>query len=125
MSKEVYHIWVGRFGPGAPEDYFVQAQDDGSGTPLCQFAADQGAWSFDYDFVEISWALELKDVRTFVDGHSYSRQYLDKVVSLAAARGLEEANVFVLAPKDEFPKPRSVSGDGYTLCYLGEFECDD
>jgi hypothetical protein len=120
-----YHIWIGRFGPKAPEDYFVQSRDDGSGAPLCQFAADQGAWSFDYDFVEISYLLEPRDLRAFVDGHSYSEQYLEEVLAVAAAHGVDQANVFVLAPVDEFPKPRSVTGKDHTLWYLGEFECDD
>jgi hypothetical protein len=44
-------------------------------------------------------------------------------VKKAAELGIAEANVFVLADKDEFASPRSVTGPGYKLWYLGEFIC--
>ena len=62
-------------------------------------------------------------VRDLVAGHSYSESYLDAVVKKAAELGISEANVFVLANKDQFTTPRSVTGTGYKLWYLGEFEC--
>ena len=122
MREHVDHIWLGLFGPDSPETYFVQTYVDDE-TPLSQFGAEQGERSFDYDLVEISFPNDPLPVRDLVDGHSYSESYLDSVVKKAAELGIVEANVFVLADKDEFASPRSVTGPGYKLWYLGEFIC--
>jgi Immunity protein 22 len=124
MSEHLFHIWLGLFGPEAPDNYFVQEYLDDE-TPQSQFGAEQGQHSFDYDFVEISFPNEPRPVRALVDGHSYSESYLDVVVQKAIELGINQANVFVLANKDEFESPRSVNGPGYELWYLGEFVCRD
>ena len=118
----VSHIWLGLFAPEAPETYFVQEYVDDE-TPQSQFGAEQEQHSFDCDFVEISFPNDPRPVRDLVDGHSYSESYLDAVLRKAAELGITKANVFVLANKDEFESPRSVTGPGYNLWYLGEFAC--
>ena len=126
MSKQTSHIWIGRFGPAAPEDYFVlQPCDDDFDGPRCRFAADQGETSFDYDFVEISFVDEMASVRSFVEGHSWWESYIDQVEKLATELGIREINVFVLGDTREFQHPRSASGPDYELWYLGEFERED
>ena len=122
MAAHFSHIWLGKFGPKSPESYFVQ-QFENDDAPMCQFAAEQEEQYFDYDFVEISFPDEARSIRLLVDGHSYSESYLELVVKKAAKLEIAEANVFVLANEDEFAKPRSVSGEGYHLWYLGKFEC--
>jgi hypothetical protein len=124
MSDNIAPIWIGRFGPTAPEFYFVQKYDDDE-VPSCQFAADQGVNRFDYDFVEISWVDDgMKDVRSFINGHSYSDAYIDQVVAKASEFGVKEINVFVLGDKSYFPSPRSVFGPDFRLWYCGEFDCE-
>jgi hypothetical protein len=123
MEEHLCHIWLGLFGPSAPETYFVQKYVDDE-TPPSRFGAEQQQpYSFDYDFVEISFPNDPRPVRELVDGHSYSESYLDAVVRKATELGITEANVFVLANKDEFESPRTVTGPGYKLWYLGEFAC--
>ena len=122
MRKHVCHIWLGQFGPDSPDRYFVQEDADDK-TPQSRFGAEQGQLYFDYDFVEISFPNDSRPVRDLVDGHSYSESYLDSVVQKAAELGISEANVFVLANKDQFKSPRSVTGPAYRLWYLGEFVC--
>ncbi len=122
MQEHLCHLWLGLFGPDAPETYFVQKYPDGD-TPRSQFGAEQGQAYFDYDFVEISFPNEPRPVRDLVDGHSYFQSYLDAVVRKATELHITEANVFVLANKDQFVSPRSVNGPGYKLWYLGEFVC--
>jgi hypothetical protein len=58
-----------------------------------------------------------------VEGHSYWASYVEAVVQAAAQLGVAEANVFVLADRDQFSGPRSAQGPGYRLWYLGEFIC--
>lgn len=122
MSEHRSHIWLGLFDLEAPDNYFVQEYVDDE-VPQSPFGAEQGQYSFDYDFVEISFPDEPSPVRDLVDGHSYSVAYLDAVVEKATDLGITEANVFVLADKDQFESPRSVTGPGYKLWYLGEFIC--
>lgn len=124
MEQHQSHIWLGLFGPEAPEDYFVHVfGEDGDAFPSRFGAEQEQPYSFDYDFVEISFVSDPLLVRDLADGHSYSESYLDAVVQKAAAAGITEANVFVLANKDEFESPRSATGPGYMLWYLGEFTC--
>lgn len=125
MAMEVSHVWIGVFASDAPEDYFVEHYgiDD---TPINRFAEEQGEKSYDHDWVEISYleASEASDIRSFIDGHSYSPDYIDAVCERSWALGIDKINVFVLADKNEFGNPRSVIGTNYRLEYLGEFNCN-
>lgn len=94
MRTHVSRIWLGLFGPDAPETYFEQKYVDGD-TPKSQFGVEQGESSFDYDFVEISFPNDPRPIRELVDGHSYSESYLEAVVKKAAKLKIAEANVFV------------------------------
>jgi hypothetical protein len=122
MEHYIEHIWIGQFGHEAPREYFVQKYHD-SDDATCQFSSDQNQTSFDYDFVEISWGLEMKPVREFITGHSYFESYLDEVEMLAKKLGVAAINVFVLANEDEFRSPCTVEGNDFKLWYLGKFEC--
>lgn len=122
MQEYLCHLWLGVFGPDSPEAYFVQEYVDDD-TPQSQFGAEQGQSYFDYDFVEISFPNNPCAVRELVNGHSYSESYIDAVIGKAAELGITEVNVFVLANKDQFDSPRSVTGPVYKLWYLGEFVC--
>ncbi len=123
------HIWVGIFKDNAPEDYFT----DNSGSepdydkPMNLFSKEQGVLYFDYDFTEISY-LHWKDAeepRSFIDGHSYSDSYINKVSEICKAKNINKINVFIIADEDQFDSPRTVTGEGYHLEYLGLFNCKD
>jgi uncharacterized RDD family membrane protein YckC len=123
-GEMIAHLWLGQFGPAAPADFFEERsprEDDDD--PLSPFAASQGETWYDHDFVEISYLDEMESVGSLVDGHSYSDTYRDAVVARAAALGIDRANVFVWAGREQFNSPNSTSGPGYQLWYLGEFEC--
>lgn len=122
QSLEACDIWLGQFGPDAPEDYFEERYEDDDGW-ISQFAREQGEKRYDHDFVEISFVDDMESVRSFVAGHSYHDTYLEAVVERAAALNIERINVFVLAGKNQFQRPRSASGPGYRLEYLGKFPC--
>jgi hypothetical protein len=124
MPMEVSHIWLGQFSREVLDYFEEHYRDRGDDDPLSQFAGEQGETWYDHDWVEISCLYELQSVRSLVDGHSYSASYLDLVLAKAAELGITEVNVFILADKGEFSRPRSVSGTGYRLWYLGEFTCD-
>ena len=123
MPMENSHIWLGQFLPGSPDDFFEEQYGRDDGEPLSQFAGSQGETWYDHDWIEISFLDDLESVRSLVEGHSYSETYLDAVVAQAATLGIEQANVFILADKEQFAAPRSVNGPNYRLWYLGEFRC--
>lgn len=125
MAMEISHIWIGVFASDAPEDYFVEHYGDDD-APINRFAEEQGETFYDHDWTEISYldAAEASDIRSFVEGHSYSDDYIEAVCKRATAIGIEKINVFVLADKNEFEHPRSVAGPNYRLEYLGEFKCN-
>jgi hypothetical protein len=65
MQEHLSLIWLGLFGPNAPETYFVQTYVD-EDVPQCQFGTDQSQSFFDDDFVEISFPIEPQSVRDLV-----------------------------------------------------------
>lgn len=124
-KKRTAQIWIGIFEDNAPEDYFVEMYSDDDDAPLNQFAKEQGETFYDHDWLEVSNVdmSESTDVRSFVSGHSYSDQYVDEVCERARSKGIDSINVFVMCvEEDEFSNPRSATGDGYRLEYLGEFD---
>jgi hypothetical protein len=130
MPMEISHIWLGRFSSeGDARAYFAEHYNDGDDndedgeTPISQFAADQGQWFYDHDWLEVSFQ-ESRDLRALVMQHSFSSDYLEEILSRANSLGLaEQANTFVLADKAEFNHPRSVKTEQYQLWYFGEFSC--
>ncbi|MGK7925701.1 MAG: immunity 22 family protein [Spirulina sp.] len=67
---ETSHIWLGNFpSADALEKYFAETYDeDDDGTPLNQFAADQGEHFYDSDWVEFSYSQTTTYLkRTFYD----------------------------------------------------------
>ena len=125
MGKNISHIWVGVFGPKAPDDYFDGRYVEFPDTAKRLFSIDQGSQAIDFDLTEISWSEELRNVRDFVSGHSYSETYLERVVAQTTAMGVDRINVFIIANEEEFPTPQSISGPDFQLWYLGRFDCDD
>ena len=130
MPMEISHIWLGRFSSeGDAKAYFAEHYNDGDENdedgqiPFSQFAADQGEWFYDHDWLELGFE-ENRDLRALVARHSYSSDYLEEVLSRANSLGLAgQANTFVVADKAEFNHPRSVETKHYQLWYLGEFFC--
>jgi hypothetical protein len=123
MPKEVSYIWIGQFTDEAPEDFFEEkyGRDD---EPLSQFANSQGQSWYDHDFVEISYLDSLEPIASLIDGHSYFDQYQTALLHVTQAKKIVEANVFVLASKDQFSSPRTASGIGYDLWFMGSFSYD-
>ncbi len=120
------HLWIGQVDGMKYENYFMDwPPEDEHGFMQNEFAKSQGELCLDFDFVEISFVDDYEDVRSFVDGHSYSDSYLDALVGRAEELGMREINVFVLANEDQFSNPQSVERADLRLVYLGVFDCDD
>lgn len=125
-ETETSHFWLGRFGTEAAANYLEEVWDeddeDRVHTPLSAFARDQGERWYDHDFLEHGFYPKAKSVREMTGGHSYHEQWADELVRRADAAGLTGMNVLIFLSEAEVGKPRSVSGDGYELHYLGTIE---
>lgn len=60
-----------------------------------------------------------KSVREMTAGHSYHERWSDELVRRADAAGLTGMNFLIFISEGEVEKPRSATGDGYELHYLG------
>ncbi len=120
----VCHIWLGKFASEAAlDEYFEESYDeDDDDAPINGFAKDQRATFYDHDWVERSFK-KGDDLKKLIKGHSWSEKYMSKVIAAAEKQKIAGANVFVMADRNEFRKPRSVKGKGYELWYVGTFEC--
>lgn len=124
VPMEVSHVWLGKFPNEASlEEYLEETIRDDDVTPMNVFAKSQGEVFYDHDWVEASF--EVSDqLRSLIEGHSYSSDYIDEVISFANANGIENANTFILADVNEFKDPKSVHGQDVCLWYVGKFKCN-
>ena len=125
MPMEKCHIWLARFASEEALDaYFEENYDkEDDDEPINKFALDQGETFYDHDWVERSFEGG-GDLRTLIDGHSYSENYIDEVIKLAGERKIEGANAFIMADRNEFENPKAVEAADYQLWYVGVFSCD-
>ena len=125
MAREIGQFWIGKFKFWGPRKYFIQ-KPYRENKSSCGFSKSQGIEYFDYDFVEISFVDELKPVKKFVNGHSYSEEYLDWLVNEAKKQDISMINVFVFnSGASCLETPGSAKGFGYNLHYMGEFEFEN
>ena len=123
MPMEISHIWLAVFpSETAFDEYFAESYSEDDESPINAFARDQGQNYYDHSWVERTFTKDA-DLRGVIDGHSYSDDYIDKVIQKASADQIESANTFIMADVEEFSSPRSVEADAYRIWYLGKYEC--
>lgn len=122
-------VWVGDFDTQDRfQAYFrdndaaeTEGQQD---APISQWAAGQGARFYDHDFLETQFVPErTQDIRPLLEGHSFSTSYIDAVVQAFEAEP-RPMNALVVFFGGDLEDPRSASGPGFELRFLGAFECD-
>jgi len=123
----IIKVWVGRFPSRERFDaYFEETysepdKESGEERPISQFAAGQGDWFYDHDFLERSFSPELvTDLRPLLERHSFSTSYVEEVVQAYHVQPTP-VNVLILFSGEELEEPRSVSGPDFELHYLGAF----
>ncbi|HBN74705.1 MAG TPA: hypothetical protein DD473_02560 [Planctomycetaceae bacterium] len=122
MPMETAHIWLGQFHSEEKLVAYLEEQYDNDEVPISQFAADQNESYYDHDWVEYNFCVS-HELFELIDGASYSNDYLDEVIEVAAKIGIESANTFIMADFEEFDKPKSVNTHSYKLWYIGTFKC--
>jgi len=139
-KKITSQFWAGKF---ADEDMFngfvvedpdhYAEENEDKDYPISKFAASQGEWFYDHDFMEVTFSEE--KTRT---GEKFNISWIDKWADEFDQRikkhGVSDVNSIVMMVVDNPPNgkphrqisnPVSVSGEGFELVYLGEIEYDD
>jgi Immunity protein 22 len=123
-STETSHFFLGRFrsaqqfGEFLKEDY---SKDDDD-TPLSPFYGSQGETFCDHDFMEHGFRDKEPTLKEFFAPYSYAEHWAEELAKRAADAGLDDANALIFITDSEIANPRSVSGDGFTLTYLGKIK---
>jgi Immunity protein 22 len=123
MAIKDAHIWVARFeSQEALDEYMDEAIDAGNDdAPISRFAADQGEGFYDHDLVYAEF-LKSTTPKALIECWGFSDKATEAVVAAVEALGVDGLNTSFVADMGEFSKPKSASGTGYQLWYVGQFE---
>lgn len=131
MTLEDAHVWVARFDSSDRFDAYFEERhydDDRDGRPLSHFAAGQGETWYDHDWIEYNLSDEQlpgpfeAQTKALFSTFSHTSSYLDAVVADATSNPLDGANAAVAINASEISNPRSVTGDGIELLFLGTYQ---
>lgn len=116
------HIWVARFkSKKALDEYMDETFDEDDDAPISRFAADQGVGFYDHDLVYAEF-LKNATPRALIECWGFPDKATAAVVTAVEALGVDGLNSSFIADKGEFSKPKSASGTGYQLWYVGQFK---
>jgi hypothetical protein len=124
-QTETSHFFLGRFRSQTQFSEFLKedySRDDDDDTPLSPFYGSQGESFCDHDFMECGFRDKESTLKEFFAPYSYAEHWAKELAKRAADVGLDDANALIFISKPEITKPRSVTGDGFTLTYLGEIQ---
>ena len=123
-DTETSHFFLGRFrserqfSKFLKEDYSKEDDD----APLSPFYGSQDEIFCDHDFMETGFRETRQTLKKFFALYSYSEHWAEELRKRAVDAGLEDANALIVISKDQITQPRTVTGDGFTLTYLGEIK---
>jgi hypothetical protein len=123
-DTETSHFFLGRFQSARDFAKFLKedfSQDDDD-APISAFYGSQGETFCDHDFMEHGFRNKEQPLKEFLAPYSYAEHWAEELLKKAATAGLDDANALIFISKDQIKKPRSVSGDGFILTYLGKIK---
>lgn len=128
MRTEKSHFWVGKFDTESIYFDFVGEDDsrykleDYDDVPVSKFAESQGEIWIDHDFMESGFEEPNADIKVQFNKYSYSNFWGEEFEKRCSKLGESAHNVLVFITDHQIEKPRSVSGKGFTLDYLGTIQ---
>jgi hypothetical protein len=128
MPKQIAHFWAGRFGSKPLFDSFfkeVYSEDDDE-TPISRFAESQAEKWIDHDCLEVGFENSDAPVEAKLAMYSYADKWLHEFQRRLTAHGLNDVNAVAMCMfNDNDPQiasPKSFSGEGFSMQYLGTIE---
>lgn len=117
------HIWIGLFDSKKRLEKYMDETygEDDDETPISEFAHDQAEWFYDHDLVYAEY-IKKATAQSLIEIWGFPEQSVVKVLAVIEKLGPIKANVSFVADKDEFKTPRSATGNGYELWYIGQFD---
>jgi len=128
MRTEKSHFWIGKFD--SEDLYFDFVGEDNSryeldnydDIPVSKFAKSQGEIWIDHDFMESGFEEPNKDIKIQFNKYSYSFNWGKELEKRCLKLTESENNTLIFINEDQIEKPNSVSGNGFTLEYMGTIE---
>lgn len=121
MIESTVDVWVGNFPSESDLSAYFEEDYSDDDTPISKFAADQGQWFYDHDFVERGFFETTADLVNALGAHSYAASYIDAVNAAYKALSLPPVNTAVFAFDAEISHPQSVQHERHLLVHLGRF----
>lgn len=123
LESEIADVWVGRFASQAAHDAYLEEtySETDEDSPISQFAADQGSWFYDHDFMEVKYLDEARDMLHLLEGFNGGQDYSAQVA--AAVEWGKGWNTAMVVFRHEIESPRSAQGEGYEVEYAGQYVC--
>ncbi len=119
---DVVDVFVGRFGSKKALDrYLEEAYDEADDAPISAFAKDLGQTFYDHDLVESAYRKSAKTFQALCSDLSYAESWLEPAREAYLLAGIAPPNTALIAFGATLDRPKSVSGPGYELEYLGRF----
>ncbi|MFW2383273.1 MAG: immunity 22 family protein, partial [Acidimicrobiales bacterium] len=127
MAHEDQLVWVGSFASAARFSSYVDERlNRGEGTPLSEFAQDQGETWYDHDWIEVCFG-DSGPVgpAALIRRLSFSDRYASSAIAEAERQRIGPVNGAITINASAITNPTSVSGVGYDLHFLGSFDPND
>ena len=123
MAIKDAHVWVGRFkSQKALDAYMEEVLDEGDDdAPISRFAADQGVGFYDHDLVYAEFQKGATPA-ALIGCWGFPEEAAATVVKAVEALGADGLNTSFVADNGEFSDPKSATGAGYQLWYVGQFK---
>lgn len=125
MSTKKSHFWIGKFESKElffdfiKEDQSRYELEDYDDVPISKFAKSQGEIFIDHDFMESGFEELTKDIKIQFEKYSYAYSWRKELELKCSKLAETKNNTLIFIKESEIEKPTSVSGDGFTLEYLG------
>jgi hypothetical protein len=117
-------IWIGNFDSESRLfDEFLEESYDDDDEPISQFARVQDECYYDHDYLEADYESGgfSPDTELVPSGFAFADDCAAQVQARLAKSPLNAFNTKLFVFGQQFVNPRSCSGHGYELIYLGRF----
>ena len=119
------HIWLAQFASKKRFQQYLKevvTRLDEDKTPINELAADQRVVFYDHDLVYAEF-MSKPTIEKLISCWGFSEAgVVDVLAKVQKKKKYAMSNACIVADKAEFSKPRSASGDGYEVWYIGSFE---
>jgi hypothetical protein len=129
MPNQTTHFWVGKFeNQSLFDQFFEESYSENDEDSISKFAESQDETWIDHDFLEMGFENLNLPLREKFANYSYADRWIAEFEKKVQEKGISEINTILMCNEDkdniQINSPKSFSGDGYRLEYLGKINFD-